>query len=350
MNSFRKILNPCLGVYFGVPLYAHWSWMLFMFMLLPSLEVFVLFIGVYLCVILHEYGHILAAKHLSIPVGKVTLYPLGGMATIEIAPNEPKEELFVTIMGPMVNMVLAGIFGGLVLLFSYEDWIYQYLYGLLYINVMLVVFNLFIPAFPLDGGRVLRSFLARFMDYRRATWWAVRVGQLTCIALLVYAVVQGMIVMAFVMPLVALTAQAELTRVVEHFEFCKLRQIFVLAKAGKWQEAEEAVQFLEFVTWKKLIPETLDICKNTQQPNYDDLLDSLDYTYPQERIVFKELVSLECACLAEHREEVLSVLKLLDDAKSVEEIDEMVEKITHHPFKLRCKELIEEIRQKANCE
>jgi Zn-dependent protease len=147
--------------------------------------------ALFLCVTLHEYGHAIMARQFGIRTIDITLLPIGGLARLERMPREPWQELLVAVAGPAVNVVIAGIvfvamFFSLPVLKS--DWditIPQVLQDsalgwLLGINVMLVVFNM-IPAFPMDGGRVLRAFLAMLLDYRTATRVAARIGILAAV-------------------------------------------------------------------------------------------------------------------------------------------------------------------------
>lgn len=142
-------------------------------------------------VVLHELGHAFTALEFGVPIKQIVLLPIGGVAQLERMPEEPVEELLVAVAGPAVNLVL-GILLWIVartigvslepraMLRSLQGLgsleigaIYQYVFAA---NLFLGVFNL-LPAFPMDGGRVLRAFLASWMDYARATTIAVSVGQ-----------------------------------------------------------------------------------------------------------------------------------------------------------------------------
>lgn len=135
---------------------------------------------VFLCVTLHEFGHILMARRFGVATPQVILSPIGGIAAMERMPEKPSQELLVAIAGPLVNVAIAAIllaagtgFAGLGAQSFDSATLAQ---RLLLVNVMLVLFNL-IPAFPMDGGRVLRALLAMQMGAPRATALAARIGQ-----------------------------------------------------------------------------------------------------------------------------------------------------------------------------
>ncbi len=152
----------------------------------------VLFILVlFLCVVLHEFGHALTARRFGVSTKDITLYPIGGIASLEGMPERPGQELLVGLAGPTVNLVIAALL-----------WVYltssgqipdlsvmgatndmseiPFLWSLFFANIVLAVFNL-IPAFPMDGGRVLRAVLAFSMDKAKATRIAAGVGQFLAI-------------------------------------------------------------------------------------------------------------------------------------------------------------------------
>jgi stage IV sporulation protein FB len=135
------------------------------------------------CVLAHEFGHILAARRYGIRTPEVTLWPIGGIASLERIPDKPREELIVALAGPAVNVVIATvlIFGlGARLsgdtVAEVDNPTASLAARVAAANIVLVVFNL-IPAFPMDGGRVLRALLAMRMSYAEATRIASRIGQ-----------------------------------------------------------------------------------------------------------------------------------------------------------------------------
>jgi stage IV sporulation protein FB len=138
---------------------------------------------VFACVVLHELGHAAAARRYGIATPDITLLPIGGVAQLERIPEEPWREIAIALAGPAVNvgicLVLALAMGGVPALaegVSVEDPRAGFAARLFWVNAFLVLFNL-IPAFPMDGGRVLRAALALRLSHGEATRIAARIGQ-----------------------------------------------------------------------------------------------------------------------------------------------------------------------------
>ncbi|MEM9643383.1 MAG: site-2 protease family protein [Planctomycetota bacterium] len=216
-----------IGTYLGIDLFVHWTFGLLITYVVVTewaqgplsvlYRVSCLF-GVFTCVTLHEYGHAMAARMYGVPTVDITLLPIGGVARLKHMPRVPWQELVVAVAGPAVNVVIAALiigslaaaaamgvtldanlsrFDGNVAI-NLNDLMLQpsfagFVLTMLLVNVMLVVFNM-IPAFPMDGGRVLRSVLAMLMSYRRATFIASRIG-LVCAALMAFAGLQASVFM-----------------------------------------------------------------------------------------------------------------------------------------------------------
>ncbi len=176
-----------LGSVFGIEVRAHFLWLMLAMVLAFVSPPFLAYVLVlFLAVFLHELGHSLVAQHYGIHVVEITFWPLGGMARMTEIPEDPRIETNIAIAGPLVNFALAALsllalflslgvgFGGAA----------NAALNFLGINMMLGVFNL-IPAFPMDGGRVLRAYFGRTQDWVRATERAVRIGRIVAGTLVV---------------------------------------------------------------------------------------------------------------------------------------------------------------------
>lgn len=175
----------------GIPIRLHFTFLLFLLWVglagpngAGGLSVAYV-LALFLCVVLHELGHSIVAQKYDIPVLDITLYPIGGVARIEKRPT-PRQELAIAVAGPAVNVVIALLLWAalttlhppplLTLLQSPVQTVPVFLTKILLANIWLVVFNL-IPAFPMDGGRVLRALLAMSLPPERATGIAANIGQ-----------------------------------------------------------------------------------------------------------------------------------------------------------------------------
>lgn len=181
-----------------------------------------LMLALFVCVVLHELGHSLVAQRFGITVREIVLLPIGGVAMLGKMPRKPIQELLIAIAGPLVNVAIAvglGLYLGfhgdlpldgsqLVELTKAGPSTQTLLTWLLAANVSLVVFNL-IPAFPMDGGRILRAILAMFLGFSRATRIAAGVGQMLALALGLFAIFSGQMLLALVAAFVFLGAGQE---------------------------------------------------------------------------------------------------------------------------------------------
>lgn len=183
-----------IGSVSGIGIFLHWTFLLLVAAIFAyfyvqgqslgaALSGMGLVVAVFVCVILHELGHALTAKRFGVPTRSITLYPIGGLARLERIPSEPMKEFWIAIGGPVVNIVITVVLAALLLVTggTFAPGALgapgQHLVAsLMWINAVLAGFNL-LPAFPMDGGRVLRSLLALRQDYARATQTAANVGQ-----------------------------------------------------------------------------------------------------------------------------------------------------------------------------
>lgn len=183
-----------IGSYRGIGVYVHATFFLLLAFVAIThwisardlnkvIEGLVFILSIFGCVVLHEFGHALMAARYGIKTKDITLLPIGGLARLEKMPENPWEELWVALAGPAVNVIIAVILAAILLLTDSFEPLNEvtiasgsFLERLLIVNIILVVFNM-LPAFPMDGGRVLRAFLATLMPYTRATHLAASVGQ-----------------------------------------------------------------------------------------------------------------------------------------------------------------------------
>jgi Zn-dependent protease/CBS domain-containing protein len=208
-----------IGRVAGIDLKVHWTFFLllayFAFAgyqgsgsVTNALVTALVIVALFVCVVLHEYGHSLVAQRLGIEIQDITVLPLGGVARLKSLPEKPWDEVKIAIAGPLVNVALAPIFFAIGALLGASPMqpanilqggnslgqIFVYL-GL--INVTLVVFNL-IPAFPLDGGRVLRGLLATRLGTVRATDISATIGQFFAAAFFLIGLLSGNFLLALV--------------------------------------------------------------------------------------------------------------------------------------------------------
>ncbi|HEY7313722.1 MAG TPA: site-2 protease family protein [Gemmataceae bacterium] len=182
----------------GIPIRVNPSWLVILALItwtlaeqfhqkLPEMERSILWLlglatalGFFACIVLHELGHAVVARKLGMPINGITLFLFGGVAEMEEEPATPLHEFLMAVAGPIVSAVLAGLFWALAWLGGSQGWAKSaqlVCLNLALINLGVLIFNL-VPAFPLDGGRVLRSILWGVTgNLRRATRGAALIGQ-----------------------------------------------------------------------------------------------------------------------------------------------------------------------------
>ena len=194
------------GKIFGIKLRIHLTFFLLLLFVFasdmkkgfePALLSVLFVCAIFACVVIHELAHSLVARRFGREPKSITLLPIGGVATIDMMPTRPSQEIAISIVGPATNIVIAIL---LVLLFGWQivaaaheqhpGFLTTFIADLIVANIVLAIFNL-IPALPMDGGRVLRSILALKFDYLRATIWAVAVGKVISAFFVIYGFYSG---------------------------------------------------------------------------------------------------------------------------------------------------------------
>ena len=226
-NPSRRMKRSLkIGSVYGIGIFLHWTFLLlvaaifaYYYVQSQSLGAAVsgmgLILAVFLCVILHELGHALTARRFGVPTRSITLYPIGGLARLERIPAEPMKEFWIAIGGPAVNIVITVVLalfllvtGGTFAPDALQSPGQHTIASLMWINAVLVGFNL-LPAFPMDGGRVLRALLALRQDYARATQTAANVGQAMAILFGLVGIIWFNPVLLFIALFVYVGAQQE---------------------------------------------------------------------------------------------------------------------------------------------
>jgi len=221
-----------MGIIAGIPLKVHWS-----FGLLISFIVFLIYskgltpneafwfilmiVGLFVSVILHELGHAMAAKYYGIKTQDIIISPIGGIARLEFLPIKPIQEFVVALSGPTVNIIIALI----IFLSKYSYFMERnivpndydlfngltgWIHFLFSMNLALFAFNL-IPAFPMDGGRIIRALLAMKMEKYSATVLAARIGQVLAVGFVIIGIFNLNPILAFIGVFVFSMAQREVS-------------------------------------------------------------------------------------------------------------------------------------------
>lgn len=213
-----------LGNIKGTAVKIHWTFILFLAWIVvaaygargaqAALGAGLFFMLLFASVLLHEFGHILTARHFGVRTPDVTLLPIGGVARLERIPEEPRQELLIALAGSAVNFVIGGVLalllGGLpahtdmeVANLGRTFWTH-----LAWVNLGLGLFNL-LPAFPMDGGRALRAILSWKLGYARGTRTAAVTGQVLAVLLGLAGVASGNLMLTLIAVFVYVAAGAE---------------------------------------------------------------------------------------------------------------------------------------------
>jgi len=236
-----------LGTFWGIPVKVHWTFgLLILFVSYTAITsgfkiwqgvgfvsyIFVLFF----CVVLHEYGHALTGRKFGIKTRDIILSPIGGLARLENMPEKPVDEFFIAIAGPMVNLCIGVIlattlhFGtSRVLpemdLFRFDDPV-EFVRWITWMNFALFIFNL-IPAFPMDGGRILRSLLAAKVGKIKATKIASSIGRVIAIGFVIFGVFNQQLTLSLIGLFIFMMAGKEYdqTRILALLQDTKVKDI-----------------------------------------------------------------------------------------------------------------------------
>ena len=184
---------------FGIDIRIHWTFLILVAVVMrlgdPVMAGLVV-TATFLSVLLHELGHSLVAKRFGVQVMDISFWPLGGMARMTAIPEEPRVEGWIAIAGPAVNFALIALALPVALVLAAgggnDGPLFIACLTFIIINVMLGTFNL-VPAFPMDGGRILRSLLARRFDYVKSTEIAVRVGRWIAAGMMFLALISAFV-------------------------------------------------------------------------------------------------------------------------------------------------------------
>jgi len=259
-----------IATIFGIPIRLHWTlglfflffiWLAFREALsIPSVSLLLGFIiSLYICILLHEFGHSLTAKRYGVKTRDIILSPIGGLARLESIPENPFQEFKVAINGPLVNLAIASILAA-ILYISEMPFIVEIINGvvridssnflqwLMYMNVGVFLFNL-IPAFPMDGGRILRSLLSLKMNRTRATFWASILGKFFAVGFVVYALYAGYFMLIIIGPFIYLMAGQEY-RQVKLSEIMKATQLSSIVRSPftKVYQEDEISNFIKMAS------------------------------------------------------------------------------------------------------
>jgi Zn-dependent protease/CBS domain-containing protein len=220
-----------IGRVAGIPIYVHWTFLVLIAWLVlgelleghdlaVALEGVGFVLALFGCVVLHELGHALTARRFGVPTADITLLPIGGVARLQRIPEHPPQELLVALAGPAVNVAIVVVLLALGVRFpgnmADADHLIKARFGpkLLEVNVFLVLFNL-LPAFPMDGGRVLRALLAMRLEYARATRIAASIGQFMAIGFGLLGLTGGNPILLLIALFVWIGAESEAVQVEE---------------------------------------------------------------------------------------------------------------------------------------
>ena len=203
---------------FGIAINIHVTFLLLVLIVLPGgLRSLALVIGVFFFVTMHELCHSLVARRFGVEVREITLFPIGGVASMSRIPEKPLHELLISLAGPLSNILALAlffypmkyVFGDAVLFHPLSTSTWPLTIGYIYwINLALAAFNM-IPAFPMDGGRILRSALATRLGWIKATRIAVNLGHIFAVIFAYFGIVRSNWVLVIIAVFIYMAASSE---------------------------------------------------------------------------------------------------------------------------------------------
>jgi Zn-dependent protease len=224
-----------LGRIAGIDVFVHLTFLLVLFFpdVGGSVPAPLFWLSVFACVLLHEFGHALMARRFGIETEDITLYPIGGVARLRRLPRAPGAELLIALAGPAVNFAIVGTLMALGFL-GFDQVLADTKLGsfvgqLLVVNLVLGLFNL-IPAFPMDGGRVLRALLSGVMGRAQATSIAAGIGRVLAVVFGVAALFWGSLFQVALAAFIFFAARAEEMQVLHE----ERRRRYAARAEGVW--------------------------------------------------------------------------------------------------------------------
>lgn len=330
-----------VGTIKGTAIRIHWTFILFLGWIVlaaygtagaqAATGAGLFFLLLFLCVLLHEFGHILTARRFGVQTRDIVLLPIGGVAQMDQIPEKPRQELLVALAGPAVNLVIALVLvaalGGLPKHLDMEmNNLGENLpLHLAYANLALALFNL-IPAFPMDGGRALRALLAARFGYVRGTALAAAVGQTLAVLFGVYAFFSGQLILGLIAVFVYFAAGAEAGMVqMRGATLASLASDVMITDFELLNERSSAAEAAE--TLIRTHQHEFLVVDDRQRPvgvvTRDGIVDALKNRGPQVPLADIMKPNVEAVTQRHHADEVLRILQR--DIPAVAVFDDMGE-------------------------
>ena len=304
--------------------------------------------------VLHEYGHCLAAKFMGLEAKEITVYPIGGSANIPVPPNEPVKEFWITLAGPVVNLVLMWLSLAISTLGTLLNHEVMMELGLcsFWANSVMLFFNL-IPAFPMDGGRLLRSFLVVFLGYYKATEIAVLVSRMCCVLMFCTAAYFGYFNILIISPLILLAGNAELSRVKNYHLYRQFYQIFELVRDNKAEQANSIIATvgmtafvnISSVELRNRLTQCVAVLSRlgpTEKQYLDELLNILSDVYISEVSVHNLMADIEIGYLRKCNKDLDKMLVALEEHWPIDSLMQLSETIANEYLKKKFQSILQE--------